>query len=152
MPKMIAYTKDQIVRLLKIDFIRFCVVGGSGFLVNLTLLTFFHKILQAPLFFSQLISAEIALGCNFTLHHNWTYKHHNVKKTIKSLIIQFHATTWPAILGSALMVVVGVRAFHLSSTLALVLSSFIALFWNFGWSKFVVWRDITDTEIMEVMK
>lgn len=152
MPEMIAYTRAQLLRLLKIDFVRFCVVGGVGFIINLCFLTLFHKVLGLPVFLAQLLSAEIALGCNFILHHNWTYKHHNVRKSIPRLIVQFHATSWPAILGSALMVDFGVRFFHLSSSLSLVISSLIALLWNFLWSKFVVWKDVSDVEILQEIK
>lgn len=149
---MVGYTKRKIARLLKIDFIRFCIVGGMGFTINLIFLTFFHTVLKLPVFFSQLIAAEIALFSNFMLHHNWTYKHHKVSKTKHSLIVQFHLTSWPAIVGSAAMVSIIVSLLNVESQIALVISSLIALLWNFFWSKFVVWRDVSDKEIQKEIK
>src|SRR5437660_1252315 len=136
---MIAYTREQLVRLLKLDFVRFCIVGGTGFVINFILLTFFHKTLDVQVFLAQLIAAEIALFSNFMLHHHWTYKAHKVNKTVPQLLAQFHATTWPAILGSAAMVWVSEKVLHLNNLTALALSSAIALLWNFGWSKYVIW-------------
>lgn len=127
-------------RLLKIDFVRFCLVGALGFIINLVLLTLLYKVLDSPLFISQILAAEVALFSNFMFHHHWTYKASQVRKTITKLIVQFHVTSWVAIVGSAAIVSLGVHVFKLSYLVALVVASASALFWNFGWSKFVIWR------------
>lgn len=129
---------------------RFCIVGGTGFIINLIILTVLHRLFHVPIFIAQLVGAEIALFSNFMMHHHWTYKAHKVEKTMGKLIIQFHATTWPAIVGSALMVTAGEKLLHLSNLLALAVSSVIALLWNFGWTKYVIWRHITPSEIEKI--
>jgi len=91
-------------------------------------------------FVAQLLSGEVALFSNFILHHHWTYKGHNVSKTIGRLLVEFHITSWIAIVGSAALVTAGVSLLHLHYFVALVISSIIALGWNFGWTKFVIWR------------
>ena len=149
---MIAYTRGKLERLLKIEFIRFCIVGGTGFVINFILLALLPKLFGIPIPLAQFVGAEVALFSNFIMHHNWTYKSKRVKKSIPSLLIQFHATTWPAILGSTVMVSVGVDVLHLSKLVALLISSAIALFWNFGWSKFVVWHDVTPKEVDDIVK
>jgi len=147
---MVAYTRAKLRHLLKIEFVRFCIVGGTGFVINFIILTILHRLLSFPVFIAQLIGAEIALFSNFMMHHHWTYKAHKVEKTVTKLVIQFHATTWPAILGSALMVTAGEKLLHLNNLLALTVSSIIALLWNFVWSKYVVWRNITSSEIEKI--
>ena len=149
---MFAYTRGRITRLLEIDFIRFCIVGGTGFVINLVILTVLTKSFGISTFISQLIGAEIALFCNFMLHHHWTYKRHKVQKTFRNLLIQFHATTWPAIVGSSLMVSGGERFLHLSNLWALAVSSVIALIWNFMWSKYVVWRDVSIKDAESIVQ
>lgn len=146
---MITYTKKQLTKILKIDFVKFCIVGGLGFVINFTILGVLHKVLDWPLIIAQLIGAEIALFSNFLLHHHWTYKNRS-KRSLTSLIIQFHAVSWPAILGSTVMVSFGVRVLHLSDFLALAASSAIALVWNFAWSKYVIWRKITPSDIEKI--
>lgn len=145
---MIAYTRSKIINLLKIDFIRFCIVGGTGFTINFIILVLLNKILGIHIFIAQLIGAEIALFSNFTLHDRWTYKHHKVQKKKHRLLVEFHLTTWPAILGSAIMVTAFEKLFKFNNPTALAVTSLIALFWNFSWSKFVVWRKVTDKEVV----
>jgi dolichol-phosphate mannosyltransferase len=149
---MIAYTKAQIGRLLKIDFIRFCIVGGTGFVINLVILVTLHSLLGLPVYIAQFFGAEIALFSNFMLHHHWTYKSHVVEKSIPKLIVQFHASSWPAIIGSTLMVSAGVKLLHFNELLALAVSSAIALGWNFAWSKYIIWRDMSSKDVSKVVK
>jgi len=127
-------------KLLRHHFVRFCIVGMFGFLVNFVLLTVLYKGLHMHLFIAQLISSEVALFGNFILHHNWTYKGHVTRKSVGELLVQFHASSWAAIIGSALIVAGGVKFFHLHYFVALVIASAVALMWNFGWTKFVIWR------------
>ena len=136
--------------MLKLEFVRFCIVGGTGFVINFALLAALPKVFGLPLLASQFIGAEVALFSNFMLHHHWTYRAHKVDKSMKSLVIQFHATSWPAIVGSTVMVYVGVRVLHLNKLEALAISSVIALLWNFAWSKLVIWRDVTPKEVEEI--
>jgi len=63
-----------------------------------------------------------------------------VKKSAPTLLWQFHITSWVAIVGSAAMVSVGVKTLHISYFVALVISSAIALLWNFTWTKFIIWQ------------
>jgi putative flippase GtrA len=147
---MIAYTREKILTLLKIDFIRFCIVGGTGFVINFIILNVLHDLLHIPVYISQFIGAEVALFSNFMLHHNWTYaagKSRRAKESILSLLVKFHATSWPAIIGSTLMVSAGVKFLHLGTLLALAVSSVIALLWNFVWSKYFIWRDTNPKQL-----
>jgi len=149
---MVVYTREKIKLFLKIDFIRFCIVGGSGFVINFVLLNILHHVLGLQLFMSQLIGAEVALFSNALLHHHWTYRSKHTNKSFKNTVSQFHLTSWPAIIGSAFMVDGGVRYLHLSSLGALILSSFIVLIWNYIWSKYVIWNDVTNKDIKELVK
>jgi putative flippase GtrA len=134
-----------VKRLLQIDFVRFCIVGASGFIINAILLLLLKKDIHST-FVAQLIASEIALFSNFMFHHHWTYKASKVRKTMSKLIVQFHMTSWIAIVASAAIVTVGVHSFHLKPIVALAVSSVVALFWNFAWSKFVIWRG-SDTSL-----
>jgi len=127
-------------QLIKHHFVRFCLVGALGFLINFVLLTFFYKELGWPLFFAQLLAGEIALFSNFLLHHNWTYKGHGTKKSITHLLVQFHATSWVAIIGTAVIVSLCVSVLHMHYFPALVVGGVLALVWNFAWSKYVIWH------------
>lgn len=133
-------------RLLRLDFVRFCIVGGLGFVLNFILLTLLYKILSLPLFIAQLIAGEIALFSNFMLHHHWTYKHMSIAKSVGRLLVEFHVTSWVAIVGTAAIVTFGVNGLDLQYVIALFVAGVIALFWNFIWSKYVIWKHHTITE------
>jgi len=147
---VIKYTKARIERLLRIEFIRFCIVGGTGFVINFIILIALRDLFGFPAFPAQLIGAEVSLFSNFMLHHHWTYKAHKVEKSIKQLVVQFHLSSWPAIIGSALMVAGAERYLHLDNILALSVSSAIALVWNFLWSKFIIWKDVSSKEVKKL--
>ncbi len=136
---MFVYLGGKIKNLHKIDFVRFCIVGVLGFVINFVLLTLLYKVLGLHIFIAQLISSEVALFSNFNLHHRWTYKDRS-NKSIKNLLIQFHVSSWTAIVGSAAIVAGGVHLLNMNYLIALVIASAVGLFWNFGWSKFVIWR------------
>ena len=148
---MLAYTKEKLFRLLKVDFIRFCIVGGTGFVINFALLVTLNNVVGLYVLFAQLIAAEIALMSNFMLHHHWTYKAHYVTKSIPVLLLQFHASSWPAIIGSALLVTLFEEMLHLGNFMSLAVSSVIILGWNFAWFKYVIWRDMSRKTISEIV-
>jgi putative flippase GtrA len=144
--------RRKIEHIIKIEFIRFCIVGGSGFIINFIIYTGLTKGLNVPVFFAQAIGAEIALFSNFMMHHHWTYKAHKVTKSFRKLLIQFHATTWPAIIGSALMVTGFVKLLHLEYLPSLAIASAISLVWNFFWTKYIIWRHVSTEEVERIAK
>ena len=133
-------------RLLKIDFVRFSLVGGCGFVINLSILMLLYRGVHVSIFLAQLIGSEIALFFNFILHHKWTYKHRNIVSSIPTLLVQFHASSWAATLGSAALVGAQVKYLHLNYVVALVASSAVVLFWNYTWARSVIWRHHLDTD------
>lgn len=133
-------------KILAVEFVRFCVVGTGGFLINFALLSLFYKQWGLPIFIAQVLASEIALFHNFAMHHNWTYKKHKKHKTLLNYVIEFHMTSWVAILGSALLVSLCIRVFHYNHLLALAISSAIALMWNFLWTRYFIWSPKRHSE------
>lgn len=130
--------------LLKVDLVRFCMVGALGFAVNFAILSLLYGGLGWPLFMAQLIAGEIALFNNFYIHHTWTYKGRATMKTIKKLLLQFHATSWFAVILTSIVVTLSVNVLSMHYTLALILAASTALLWNFVWSKYVIWADASN--------
>lgn len=136
-------------RILRVDFVRFCLVGGTGFAINLGLLTLFYKHLGLPIFIAQALASEISLFNNFILHHRWTYKHKSINKTLGELVWQFHVTSWTAILGSSLFMSGAIAILKINYVIALIASSVLALFWNFFSTKYIVWRQHNTSQTGE---
>jgi len=129
----------SVQKIVAVEFVRFCIVGTAGFIINFALLSLFYKQLAFPIFISQALASEIALSYNFAMHHNWTYKTRQKHKTLINYIIEFHMTSWVAIIGSAVLVSFCVGVLGYNHFLALAVSSATALLWNFLWTKYFVW-------------
>lgn len=127
-------------KLLKIDFVRFCMVGVVGFAVNYAALFVLYELVGLPILAAQLLGAETALFSNFIFHHFWTYRGRTQKKRIRVLLAQFHMSFWAGALINSSVVVVTVWWIGWHYFFGLVAGSLAALFWNFFWTKFYIWR------------
>ncbi|SRR6266496_1539921 len=132
--------QTPLTSLLRHDFIRFCVVGGLGFLINLFMLTLTFRMLRLPIILAQLISAEVAYVSNFFFHHTWTYAQRS-DKTKRQLLVQFHLSSWTGLLLSTLIVYAMVEILRQNYVIGLVIASVVVLFWNYFWTKFYIWRN-----------
>lgn len=129
-------TKNKI---LKIDFIRFGIIGFIGFTVNYLLLTILFKFLKLEIVFAQIISGEIALLGNFLLHNFWTYKNHEHISYIKKLL-NFHITSFSGQLIILTIEFYLVNKIKLNYGIALIIASGVAMFWNYLWTKYYVFK------------
>lgn len=136
----VSFISKKINNTLKFDFIRFCIVGASGFLINASLLTLLHSLFKLNIFVSQLIASELSLLSNFLIHDKWTYTSRNTSRTFKDLIIRFHATSWTAVVGSSTLISILVNKIKIQYMIALVITSILVLTWNYVWTKYYVWK------------
>lgn len=118
--------------------LRFVVVGGSGFLVNLVGLWILHGRFGLPLFPAQLMAAELALLSNFTLHHNWTYRDYHPTGFLTRLG-KFHATAWTGALLSSVIVWAVATYLKIHYLIALVIGAAAGLVWNYLVNKRLIW-------------
>ena len=66
-------------------FVKFCVVGGIGFIVDFTLAYFFIHSLTIPKVLSNMMSAEIAIISNFMLNNYWSFAHKRIRRSTSLL-------------------------------------------------------------------
>lgn len=128
--------------LLKHDFVRFCLVGVSGFLINLIILKALHDAWHWPIVVATLLGSEVAYFSNFLFHNFWTYKHNpKVEKSFARLLVQFHMSAWSGMALNTVIVYLAVTFVRLDSAIGLAIASIIVLFWNYVWTKFYIWRN-----------
>ena len=72
------------------DFIKYCIVGSSGVLVNLGAYYFLTRFLNVSLFLSSPIAIEISIITNFLLNNFWTFKNRQVNRSLSSRFLAFH--------------------------------------------------------------
>lgn len=136
-------------RQLQREFVRFCLVGAVGFVVNLSTMTVVHEVLGVSIEWSVLIGGEVALVSNFLFHNFWTYKERALNKKITVLFLQFHVAFWSGNGINAILTLIMIKQFGWSSVLSLAIASGAVLFWNFAWTRFYIWRakDATQQEV-----
>lgn len=141
--KTIAGAVEFCRKIVKIDFVRFCIVGGVGFLVHSSIFFTLKNVLGVPAELAYLIGAEGALFSNFTAHHFWTYKNIVTVKRKRVLLREFHASFWTGALINFGVFVIIIRICTLPDIIGLIGGSIAALLWNFFWTKRVIWREST---------
>ena len=76
---------------LSTHFIRFCLVGGSGVVVNLGCFYGFQHLGLIPIWASAL-AIEVSILSNFILNDRWTFKDHHHTLWVHRLI-KFHGVS-----------------------------------------------------------
>lgn len=122
------------------ETLRFLVVGGIGFGVNLAVLSLLYRVFEWSIVPSQLIAAEAAVLSNFFFHDNWTYLERISKSHDKFRIVKFHLTAWTGSGIISLVVILMVNTVHQNYLVGLVVASMVGLVWNFLWNRYFVWR------------
>lgn len=121
-------------------FIKFCLVGLSGVVVHMSVLTLTHKVIGWTFLQGQIAATIVAMLCNFVINNNFTFKEE--KLTGKAFY-------WGAISFFVICSVgsfIGVSASKLMNDVGVVwwlagLSSIVlTAFWNFSVNSIFTWR------------
>ena len=87
----------------KSSFIKFCIVGGVGFIVDFTISYFFIDVFHRPVWMSTIISAESAIISNFMFNNFWSFAHKKVSQNFAWSFIKFNSIS----LGSIIIQTIG---------------------------------------------
>lgn len=120
---------------LKKDFIKFCVVGTIGFLVEAAIIQIVKWIWIDFLLYVRFVSFPTALFVTWILNRVFVFESNNskVKEVVKYVIVQ--------VLGALLnisvysILIIYSLFFFNYPVLALAIGSIVALFWNYIFSK-----------------
>jgi hypothetical protein len=133
------WTKKKKNKMLKIDFVRFGLVGSVAFTVNYLFLSLFFRLLKVEIIVSQIFAGEIALLVNFSLHNYWTYKNHEHISFYKKLF-NFHLTSLAGQVIILTIEIVAVKLLKIHYGISLIIASSVAMIWNFIWTKYYVFK------------
>jgi dolichol-phosphate mannosyltransferase len=129
-----------------VQFTKFCLVGGSGLLVDMGFLYLLADpaMLGWNVTLSKVLAAEAALTSNFTWNELWTFRRTGEMKRREGRLLErflkFNAICGLGILWAVLLL----HFFYSGLNLNLYLSNFLAIVlvtcWNFGMNKRFTWR------------
>jgi dolichol-phosphate mannosyltransferase len=111
------YIRDVLTFGVKIriknskQFIKFLIVGGTGFLINTIGLVVFHQLFNIPSPTAASLGAEIAIISNFFLNNFWTFRHSKADsvKAIALKLLQFNLSSLGAIVIQYVVLYLGER-------------------------------------------
>jgi len=128
---------------LNSSFVKFAIVGATGFVINVIGLEFFYRY-GVSAGTSAAIGAELSIISNYTLNNMWSFSHKkiNSNKSILSKFLQFNLVSAGSIIIQFL--VVGLGTYYLGDHTRLVLLLICVIFFIIPYSYFMynrfVWK------------
>ncbi len=125
------------------SFIKFCIVGGIGFVVDFGISYLFINILHAAVWTATLISAESAIISNFLFNNYWSFSHKRSDNGMLWNFLKFNGIS----LGSIVIQAVGMQ---LSSNIfgkelwpiyKLIIIIFVIIPYSYIFYNKFVWKD-----------
>lgn len=139
--------KRQTQTLLKVDFIRFGIVGAIGFVVTLVLSKTIFSNLEV--FLAIFLSSEGGMLSNFFFHEKWTYNqvdHHS--KSVWLKFWHFQLSSLSGIIIMTLLAGLGEQYLGLPRIISLAIAAGITMFWNYFWTKFFIFKGTTPAILL----
>jgi len=127
----------------KQKFIKFGIVGGTGFVVNFVFLRLFRYLGLSELFV-WLFATELAIINNYVFNNIWTFREETIKGIKATLLkfLQFNLTSAGALAIQSIFGPLGVKLVGVQYD-ALVLAAvvlFLVMPYNFAMYSLVIWR------------
>lgn len=134
---------NNLLRLCNSRFLKFCIVGGSGVIVNMGLLWLLTEIAGLYYLISSAISIETSIVTNFILNDYWTWKDvggdgfkERLYRAVKFNIICAAGLVINISILWAMTEILGI--YYLASNLFGIAG---AMLWNFYVNDKVTWKD-----------
>jgi dolichol-phosphate mannosyltransferase len=135
------------IHLLKTSpFVRFCIVGASGTLIDTTMLFLLSDplTLNWGLTRSKIIAAELALANNFIWNDLWTFGkfsiHQSSLRQRARRFLKFNLLCSVGIILNLIILNVGFNIFHMNRYIANLSAIFVVTFWNYNTNRKLSWR------------
>jgi dolichol-phosphate mannosyltransferase len=135
------------IHLLKTSpFVRFCIVGASGTLIDTTMLFLLSdpRTLNWSLTGSKIIAAEVALANNFIWNDLWTFgkfsRRQNSFHQRARRFLKFNLLCSVGIILNLIILNIGFKVFHMNRYIANLSAIFVVTFWNYNTNRKLSWR------------
>src|ERR1700732_4665118 len=135
------------MHLLKTStFVRFCIVGATGTLIDTTMLFLLSdpRTLNWSLTGSKIIAAELALTNNFIWNDLWTFgrfsSRQNTLRQRARRFLKFNLLCSVGIILNLIILNIGFKVFHMNRYIANLSAIFVVTFWNYNTNRKLSWR------------
>ncbi len=137
------FTARSCVRFFTSRYLRFCLVGLSGLVVDSILLLMLTTQADWPVVPSKLLAAEVAVANNFFWNNLWTFTPESDPRSASKLeyrFLRFNVVSLTGILLSTVLVLAFRNRFGFPILPANGAAVVLVSLWNFRFSKFWVWE------------
>lgn len=120
-------------------FIKFCIVGLIGTIVNLGIL---YGLTTLGLYYliSGAIAIEASVLANFFLNRAWTFKEESIHVTFKNAIFKDHVTRFIGIILNFVCLFVFTEFFNMYYIISMIIGIAVSTLWNFIGNSRWVWK------------
>lgn len=128
------------------SFVRFCIVGASGTLIDTAMLFLLSdpRTLGWGLTISKIIAAETALTNNFIWNDLWTFgkftSHQSGRRQRLRRFAKFNLLCSVGIILNLIILNIGVNVFHINRYIANLSAIALVTFWNYNTNRKLSWR------------
>lgn len=133
-------------------YVQFCTVGGSGVLVDMTLIYLLagSAMLGWNVTLSKVIAAEIAILNNFVWNDLWTFRHLSVQETDwpnrTRRFLRFNLICVVGIGLSVILLNIQIYWLHMNLYVANLVAIVLVSVWNFALNLKVGWKRLSNTK------
>jgi dolichol-phosphate mannosyltransferase len=135
------------IHLLKTSpFVRFCIVGATGTLIDTTMLFLLSdpRTLNWSLTGSKIIAAELALANNFIWNDLWTFGKFSINQNSlrqrARRFLKFNLLCSVGIILNLIILNIGFKVFHMNRYIANLSAILVVTFWNYNTNRKLSWR------------
>jgi dolichol-phosphate mannosyltransferase len=138
--------RTRMYLLQNSSFVRFCIVGASGTLLDTAMLFLLSdpRTLGWNLLGSKVIAAELALTNNFIWNDLWTFgkvsrRQSGFRQRFRRFL-KFNLLCSVGIILNLIILDIGVKVFHINRYIANLSAILIVTFWNYNTNRKLSWR------------
>jgi dolichol-phosphate mannosyltransferase len=119
--------------------LRFCLVGGSGVVVNMGVLALLVSVGGWQPFFAAPIAAEVAILNNFLLNDRWAFRDKRSGRSLLQRGLRYNGLTLGGVLISIAMLTTLVYFFRVHYVVANLFAIGAGTAWNYSMNTWLTW-------------
>ena len=114
------------------DFLKYCLVGLSGVIVNLGVYYYLTRFISFPVTLSSPVAIEVSIISNFFLNNFWTFKTRPIRKSLQTRLLNFHLVAGFAGIINYLFFLVLIYLVNIYDIFAVILGIAIGIIFNYA--------------------
>jgi dolichol-phosphate mannosyltransferase len=122
------------------ELLAFCVVGGSGVLINTGLLLLLSRVAGLRLELASPLAIEGAILWNYALNDRWTFRRRAAQGSSAGRLLRFHLVSAASALINYGLLLVLVRTAGMRDLAANLIGIAVGTFINYGANSLWTWR------------